>query len=200
MSLNYTEIFGIKSNNEKPSRGKILISEPFSVGDIFRRSVVLLTEYTKENGAMGFILNKSIDDETIIKTIADDFKKEDISISIGGPVGTEQMYYIHKLSPDILEGSVEISNGLYWGGEYSNLKKLVLSGNVSLNDVRFFVGYSGWAQNQLESELKRNSWLVKDINIDEIFRNDTKMWQKQIRLLEEKYKFWTLVPEDPILN
>ena len=43
-----SDIFKIQSNNVLPSRGKILISEPFLRDSVFGRSVVLLIDHTKE--------------------------------------------------------------------------------------------------------------------------------------------------------
>ena len=47
MNIN-TDIFKIQSNNVMPSRGKILISEPFLHDVTFGRSVVLLVDHTEE--------------------------------------------------------------------------------------------------------------------------------------------------------
>ena len=54
------DFFNIKTNNIKPRSGKILISEPFNQDSHFKRSVVLLAEYSKE-GAIGFVLNNKIE-------------------------------------------------------------------------------------------------------------------------------------------
>ena len=45
MNIN-SDIFKIQSNNVMPSRGKILISEPFLNDVTFGRSVVLLVDHT----------------------------------------------------------------------------------------------------------------------------------------------------------
>ena len=58
MNIN-TDIFKIQSNNVMPSRGKILISEPFLHDVTFGRSVVLLVDHTEE-GSMGLIINKPL--------------------------------------------------------------------------------------------------------------------------------------------
>ncbi|NJM17194.1 MAG: YqgE/AlgH family protein, partial [Bacteroidales bacterium] len=34
------------------------------------------------------------------------------------------------------------------------------SGLITDKQIKFFLGYSGWMANQLESELERNSWVV----------------------------------------
>ncbi len=58
MNIN-SDIFKIESNNVLPSRGKILISEPFLRDTTFGRSVILLIDHTEE-GSMGLIINKRL--------------------------------------------------------------------------------------------------------------------------------------------
>src|SRR3989304_7342687 len=47
------------ANKFKPATGRLLLSEPFLLDPVFRRSVILLTKYDKE-GAVGFVLNKPL--------------------------------------------------------------------------------------------------------------------------------------------
>lgn len=54
-----SDIFKIQSNNVLPSRGKILISEPFLRDVTFGRSVILLIDHTEE-GSMGLVINKQL--------------------------------------------------------------------------------------------------------------------------------------------
>ncbi len=200
MKPDFSEIFKIETNDIKPKRGRVLISEPFSVGDIFRRSVVLLTDYSKKDGAMGLILNKPIPEDKAEEIFLSEFNIDDLTVSVGGPVSPEKIFYLHTLNNKIIDKSIEIMPGLYFGGNFSQLKEMIIAGALPPNKVRFFAGYSGWSPNQLEDEIKRNSWLVKDIKSKEVLKVDKKIWTKQINQLEEKYKMWTLVPEDPHLN
>ena len=197
---NYTEIFNIKTNNVELKKGRILISEPFSVGDIFKRSVVLLTEYSEETGAMGFILNRNIPKEKIDPNFLNEFLGVNISVSVGGPVGADKLFYMHNFPQDIIEESVEIMPGLYVGGNYKQLKQKLISRKISMQNLRFFAGYSGWQPKQLEAEIERNSWLVKDILPEEVLQIDENIWTNQLKQLEEKYKLWTTVPKHPHLN
>lgn len=200
MQNNYSKIFKIEKNSILPQTGRILISEPFSVGDIFRRSVVLLTDYSKEKGAMGLILNKFIPKQKVDKNFLKELSVNELTISVGGPVGTDKLFYVHSLNENILKGAIEIKPGLYWGGDFKQLKEKLILGEISFGDVRFFAGYSGWTPNQLENEIKQNSWLVKDITIEEVLTIDTRIWTNQINQLEGKYKLWAFVPENPQLN
>lgn len=193
------EIFNLQTNDIKPKKGRILISEPFSDDSMFKRSVVLITEYS-EKGATGFVLNKSIENEKVINMMKEEFQGKSVNISYGGPVAVEYIFFLYFATENLVEGSVEIMSGIYMGGDYQQMRKLVLSGELSADKVRLFGGYSGWETNQLEREIKENYWLVKNITPEEVIAIDENIWTNQINQLEEKYKMWTLIPEDPILN
>ena len=98
-----------------PKKGHLLIAEPSILGDVsFNRSVVLLAEHNDE-GSIGFILNKPLS-----YTINDLIPEIDASFKIynGGPVEQDNLYFIHNI-PEVIPNSVEISNGIYWGGDFA---------------------------------------------------------------------------------
>ena len=197
--MNPADIFNIKTNNIKPKTGRVLISEPFSDDEMFKRSVVLLTEYS-EKGAMGFVLNKLIENKQLNKILKKEFFGNQISVSFGGPVSLDRIFSMYVSNNNIVEGSIEIMPNLYWGGNIKHLRELITSNILTTEKVRLFGGYSGWDANQLEEELKANSWLVKDITPNEVITIDNNIWSNQVKQLEEEYKIWTLIPENPQLN
>ena len=141
-------------------KGQLLISEPSIIGDLsFNRSVILLADHDKE-GSVGFIINKplkyTIND--LIPEVRARFK-----IYNGGPVEQDNLYFIHNI-PDLIPNSIEISNGIYWGGDFESTKELINNGTIQKGNIRFFLGYTGWGQNQLEAEMNSNSWIVTSNN------------------------------------
>lgn len=196
MKLN-TNIFRIETNHVAPQQGSILIAEPFLAGSYFNRSIILLASFN-ENGAVGFILNKKV--EFPVENIFVDFPDFDAEIHIGGPVGTDSVYFIHMLG-DVIPGSIHIRENMYWGGDFDALKAQIKLGFVNPNQVRFFLGYSGWDHGQLEEEIKENSWLVTDIPEAELMNiNENTMWVETVRSMGGKYKMWEHFPENPSLN
>ena len=189
--------FKIETNKVLPKPGKLLIAEPFLNDYYFGRSVILLTEHSTE-GSVGFVLNKPV--KISLNEILTDFPKFDSLISVGGPVKTDSVHYIHTLGK-FLPDSVEIADGIFWGGNFSELKKIIKSGLINKNQIRFFIGYSGWSANQLEDELKINSWLVSNLDAKTIMRkNEPSIWKESILNLGEEYKTWINFPENPNLN
>ena len=70
------------------------------------------------------------------------------------------------------------------------------------NQIRFFLGYSGWGTEQLESEIKEQSWFIGEYNEDLITSNDDDdiIWRKSIELLGSEFKDIARFPIDPSLN
>ncbi len=195
MNLNY-DFFKI-DKILKPKKGRLLISEPFLQDTYFRRSVVLLTEHNKE-GTVGFVLNKPA--KLTVGDVVDDFPDFDAELSIGGPVATDTIHFCHSLG-DLIPNSVKVINDIYWGGDFNTLKSLIKTGLINNSQVRFFIGYSGWGEGQLERELTENSWVVSDIRTWNVLTQyDKTAWKDALNNLGEKYKMWANYPENPVLN
>jgi putative transcriptional regulator len=183
---------------ETLKKGSLLIAEPSIIGDLsFNRSVILLADHNDE-GSVGFIMNKPLKYtlHDLIPEINSKFK-----IYNGGPVEQDNLYFIHNV-PNLIPNSIEISNGIYWGGEYDITKELINSGKISKNNIRFFLGYTGWEEDQLETEMEVNSWIITKNNCENklIGTSASSFWQKQILELGGNYLIWFNAPENPSLN
>jgi putative transcriptional regulator len=182
----------------KPDKGLLLVAEPAIIGDVsFNRSVVLLAEYT-ESGSVGFILNKPLDYN--LSDFVPEVRSE-LPVYNGGPVEQDNLYFIHRV-PDLIPESVEISNGIFWGGDFETIVELLNDGQLNEDQIRFFLGYSGWASEQLEQELEVNSWVVvPNTYQDGILgkRNDD-FWKEKMIEFGGKYLIWSNAPENPNYN
>ena len=179
-------------------KGKILIAEPSIIGDIsFNRSIILLADHNNE-GSIGFILNKPLDYclGDLIPEIESNFP-----IYNGGPVQQDNLYFIHKVA-ELIPESIEISEGLFWSGNFEQVSKLVAEEKINENDIRFFFGFSGWEANQLNSELKGNTWILSENthrnNIIKVV--DTAFWKNKMLALGGEYSIWSNAPEHPSHN
>lgn len=184
------------TNKTKLEKGKLLIAEPFLNDPYFKRTVILLIEHN-EKGSMGIILNKMV--ENRLHEVIDNFPESDFMVNIGGPVSEDSLFYLHNNSK--IPTSLQIYNNLYFGGDYELIKKMVQNKSIDKNTIRFFIGYAGWTKNQLEQEIKENSWIITDYNSKLIFDLNTKLiWKKAIESLGNAYKLMINFPENPILN
>ena len=179
-----------------PQKGRIIVSEPFLPGNYFSRSAVLLVDYSPK-GAVGFILNKPIETQiNELFAIHPDFTPE---VFMGGPVGNDSLFYIHTLGEQI-KGSIQVKDELYWGGDFEELKVLITTGKARHDQVKFFVGYSGWSAGQLDDEITENSWLVTEADIKQIMKSDQDFWIESVKNAGGHYKTWRNFPEDPNSN
>lgn len=182
---------------KKPEKGKILISEPFLNDPNFKRTIILLSEHN-EDGSVGFILNKPTD--LMLNDTLDDFPEFKAPVYFGGPVQLNTLQFIHKAG-DIIEGSVEIMPGLFWGGSFEALRDKIDLGIITPNDFRFFIGYSGWAEEQLKEEMKINSWIVADTKIEDIFSDEPdNLWRDILKGMGKKFAILASFPENPSVN
>lgn len=190
------DFFSIE-NNKVARQGRVLISEPFLNDTYFRRSVVLLTEHSEE-GSVGFVLNKPVD--LSVSDVLTDFPEIDTEVSIGGPVNTNTIHYIHTLG-EAVPNSVQVFNNLYWGGDFEVIKEMISTGQIKGSEIRFFLGYAGWSPKQLDNELSENAWLVSEMKAEHIMQGpDDNLWKEILEKSGDKYKTWVNFPENPGLN
>ncbi|MDJ0646450.1 MAG: YqgE/AlgH family protein [Flavobacteriaceae bacterium] len=181
----------------KPTKGKLLVADPSIWNDSsFNRSIVLLSEHNDE-GAVGFIMNKPS-----IYTISDLIPEIDSNLRIynGGPVSKENLYFVHRI-PEMIPDSIEIGDGIFWGGDFDTVQQLLDDGILSADDIRFFLGYSGWSKDQLNDELETTSWKVIENNHKNIFGIHYKsFWKDELMKFGGEYQLWANAPENPSLN
>ncbi len=180
-------------------KGKLLVSDISLMLDAsFSRSVILITEHTPL-GITGFILNKP--SENILVNEAVPELMYDVPIYEGGPVEENSLFFIHNI-PELIPNSDEIADGLYFAGDFNVVIELAEQGKLSKKNIRFFAGYTGWGANQLETEIRKKSWVVFDNKHKDriLCKSSSKLWKKHIESLGEKYLIWSNAPEDPCDN
>lgn len=185
-------------NNLKPISGCLLLSDPFLDEDFFRRSVILLCEHSSE-GSFGFVLNNLLDID--LHEIDQDFPNIKAVISVGGPVETESLFYIHSFGSLVSE-STPINDELSIGGNFEQIKSLLNENEKNRLKIRFFLGYSGWDKLQLAREMNENSWIVAtNISNEEILAIPKKdFWQMCIEKQGDRFKTISKFPINPIDN
>jgi putative transcriptional regulator len=184
-------------SNLEPRKGRFLLADPALEEVYFHRAVIFLTEHGKE-GSVGFVLNKEMD--VSLGQAVQDFKGIDFPVYLGGPVGRNNMYYLHTAG-SIIPNSLEIKPGIFFGGDYQVLKDLILAGELHNEEVRFFIGYSGWGAGQLEREIAEESWMVMKARLDYLFTGDTEgLWSRILRDMGGDFSMLANFPSDPSLN
>ncbi|MDD2549998.1 MAG: YqgE/AlgH family protein [Bacteroidales bacterium] len=190
------DFFNIKYKSVSPRQGKILIAEPRLADDYFNRAVIILTEHN-ENETIGFVLNNMVSVQ--LNEIIPDFPQFKATVSIGGPVAPNSIHFIHTLG-NIIPETKCIGNNLYWGGDFDIVTHLISQGKINPQQIRFFLGYSGWGENQLVNEIKENSWVVSELDVVQIMAGKENLWSRAVQQMGPRFKPWTIYPASPLLN
>jgi len=177
--------------------GDILIAKPFLQDGYFKRAVIYMCEDNSE-GSLGFMINKP--HGMSLKEVFPHLKNCNFPLFDGGPVSPNQLFYIHTLGLRLSE-SQHIVDDVYWGGNFFELSKLIEDGEVSQDQIRFFIGYSGWREKQLAEELDSDMWFAKNANYLELMQSPADdLWAKELIKINPSFKAFTDFSFDPSLN
>jgi putative transcriptional regulator len=184
--------------NQKLLAGNILLSAPFLNDENFVRSVILLCEH-EDQGSFGFVINKPS-----ILNLGDLVKELNFlesEVFVGGPVEQNTLHFIY-FGPQTVPGSKPLGKDVWWGGDFSVLVQLLKSNQLDETQVRFFIGYSGWGEGQLESELIEETWVVySGITSFEVFENSSdQIWRQLMKGMGGEFEIQSNYPIDPRLN
>lgn len=181
----------------QPKAGDILVSQPSLVDKFFKRSIVMLADHGDE-GSFGFILNKPA--KIKLSELNVGFPEFDTELFLGGPVQMGSLFFVHSKG-DLIEDSQKLTEGVYWGGNIEQVKEFIREGKIAQNEIRFYIGYSGWQPKQLERELNENSWIVLNSNKKHVFgQNYRSVWKNLLISLGPEYADWINFPIDPSMN
>ncbi len=62
---------------------------------------------------------------------------------------------------------------------------------------RFYLGYSGWGEGQLDDEVERGMWVVTEYRRELLFcENPSTVWETAVRQLGPDYRHWLDVPKN----
>ena len=187
-----------QSFKKTPLAGQLLISEPFLQDENFVRSVILLCE-NNENGSFGLVLNKL----SILKIseLVEDFFFLDFDVYVGGPVEQNTLHFVYT-GNEALPGSIALGEGLWWGGDFEILTQKLKNGEFHNGNIRFFIGYSGWTEGQLDEELEGETWIVCEKIEPEYIFNDSavELWRNILKNMGGEFQLLANYPIDQRLN
>jgi putative transcriptional regulator len=181
----------------QPGPGILLIADPFLKDPNFLRTVVFLCEH-KDSGSFGFVLNRKY--ENTLDELIPGLENIKLPVFYGGPVQMDTIHFLHQY-PEEIPGSEEVIKGVYWGGDFETVIAMLKNGSLDPDRIRFYIGYSGWSDGQLNSELEEKSWLTVAGTRKLIFhRNYQEIWKESLKQLGGDYEMMINFPIDPQLN
>ena len=177
--------------------GVILIADPFLKDPNFLRTTVFLCDHQNE-GSIGFVINRR--EKAVLSDLITDLEDCNFPIYYGGPVQMDSLHFLHRC-PNLISDGIEVTDGIFWGGNFEQLTILIKKKMIDENQVRFFIGYSGWGQGQLDEELKEKSWLTTNGNSKLVFHSNADLiWKDALKQIGGEYVQLINYPLDPQMN
>jgi len=173
--------------------GTLMLADPSLRDPNFARTVLLLTDHESDQGAHGYVLNRPMG-RRVGELLTDPAFRglAEVPVFHGGPVSPERLTLV-GLAWDEAAGRLEFTTHL----SVDDACRLRCDGG----EVRAFVGYSGWAEGQLENELKQRAWITRRPAPEVLttLRPDT-LWEELLRSMGPQYGLMATMPPDPSLN
>ncbi len=183
-------------NGIPPAKGCVLLAEPFLQDAHFERSIVFMCEHSEQE-SYGFVLNHPMSvnlDEFM------DIAPKSIPVFHGGPVASNSLFYLHTWKG--IEGSEEIIPGLFFGGDLSEIFEQIQMNPTQIKKVRFFIGYSGWSDGQLEQEIKERAWIcANNVSVKTLMNTPvTDLWKTCMSQQGNQFQTFALFPKNVLDN
>lgn len=168
-----------------PEKGMLLIANEQLTDPRFRDRVVLLIQHDTQ-GSAGLVVNRT--SRLPLATILPQGSKlaeQGMTLSYGGPVEPQTLLALVKVRNNPPEPADEIVDGLYVTGlgvldEWPDFADEVLA-------YRAFVGYTGWAPGQLNTEMQRGDWHLLPADEESLFADEgVQLWERLRKTVSEK--------------
>jgi putative transcriptional regulator len=196
-TLNISETLSYTMSDQLIEKGTLLLAEPFLADQTFARTVILICEHN-ETGTVGFILNNKT--EYHLPDVLEDLSDADQDLYIGGPVQQNTLHYLHRVGP-IIQNAYQVNAHIYWGGNFDQLKVNTTFQTIDPQDIRFFLGYTGWGPGQLQQEIDDKTWMAfSGLDFDFFDTPPNELWRAILKEMGGKYREMANYPKDPNLN
>jgi putative transcriptional regulator len=162
--------------------GKLLVASR-SLGDPHFAGTVVLLVHNDENGVVGLVLNRRTD--VPLSQVLDLKAAKDRSdpVYIGGPMEPSVAFALFQSSAKI-EKAENIFGGVYLISDKGLFEK-TLAGRSDPNVFHVYLGYAGWKQDQLRTEVQLGAWFVFPADTATVFNSDPdSLWLQMIHKTE----------------
>jgi len=181
-----TVFLPVQSKNPKGlGTGKLLVASRDLGDPHFAETVILLIQYDTQ-GVVGLILNRRTD--IPLSRVLDGLKAakdRSDSVYLGGPVEIPAVFALFQ-SPAQIEGAKHIFGGVYLISAKTLLEQTI-STRPDPSVFHVYLGYAGWAKDQLQKEVELGAWFIFPADASTVFNSDPdSLWLEMIRKTELK--------------
>ncbi len=179
--------------------GRLLVATPSLKDPNFERTVVLLVAH-EDAGAVGVVLNRAT--EVPVADVLEGWAGlagEPAVVFEGGPVQPEAAICLARTRTGAprATGFNQVSGAVGTVDLSGDPEKL----RPSVQVVRVFAGYAGWAPGQLEGEIDSGSWFVFDaLPGDAFVSRPDDLWPMVLRRQGGLIAAVAVFPADPAMN
>ena len=177
-------IFALAENPKNYLKGKFynsvkdhfLIATEKMKDNRFEKTVIIMLE-SNNDAAWGLVVNKRLGTMPIALLIDPSLStseererlyKINIPIFWGGPVDAKEIFILH--STEYQSDTTRNYGNISVSQDYNILFDIAENKGPEKSLIIF--GYSGWGSGQLEGEMKRDHWILSDIDLNLIFDED----------------------------
>jgi putative AlgH/UPF0301 family transcriptional regulator len=162
--------------------GKLLVASRGLGDPNFAKTVILLVHYD-EKGVVGLVLNRRTD--VPLSRVLDLEAAKDRSDPVyqGGPVGLSAAFALFQASAK-MEEAENIFGGVYLIADKA-LFEQTISARPDPSVFHVYLGYAGWTQDQLRTEVQLGAWFVFPSDAATVFNSDPdSLWLQMIEKTE----------------
>jgi putative transcriptional regulator len=161
--------------------GRVLVATPTIRDERFARAVIYMCAHSSE-GAMGIVINQpvphiSFSDLLVQLQVIPPTNLIQVApnagavrVLKGGPVQTERGFVLHTDDFFLKDSTLPIDDGICLTATLDILK--AIARGQGPKSAVLALGYAGWSQGQLESEMEANGWLHCDADAELVFGTD----------------------------
>ena len=157
-----------------PAAGMFLVARAGMPDPRFARTVVLLVKFGP-GGALGLIVNRPTA-VTLASALPelDNLRESNDVIWFGGPVQPHRAAVLISATEGP-EHSLPVMPSLHFSAHVETLAALTPADGTTR--FRTYAGYAGWGPSQLNAELARGDWIVREGSVEQVFTPDAdKLW------------------------
>jgi len=163
--------------DERQVRGFFLVASEEIKDPRFREAVILVTPHHRGE-VVGVVVNKPTE-TAVSKLFPQSELKDEHSrqLYFGGPVSGQSLLFLIR-SKKQPKASLRIFNDVFLSADRKVLEQ-VLHHPRPFAGLRVFSGYAGWKPGQLEAEVKKGNWLLREADTEILFNTEPGLiWRK----------------------
>jgi len=163
--------------DERQVLGFFLVASEDIQDPRFKETVILVTPHYRAE-VVGVVVNKPT--EITVSTLFPQSELKDEhsrQLYFGGPVSGQSLLFLIR-SKKQPKASLKIFDDVFLSAD-SKVLEQVLRHPKPFAGLRIFSGYAGWKPGQLEAEVKKGYWLLREADTEILFHTEPgRIWRK----------------------